>query len=73
MLLDDYRAGSLNLTEHRNKQAILDHLSNKGVKVTTWDGWHNLDAAERSLGEAEGRERKKIVEWDDMVNASHPE
>ena len=32
-----------------------------------------LDAAERALGEAEGRERKKIVEWDDMVNASHPE
>ena len=73
MLLDDYRNGTLTPTEHRDDQAILDHLKDKGVKVTTWEGWHNLDAAERALGEAEGRERKKIVEWDDMVNASHPE
>ena len=73
MLLDDYRNGALTPTEHRDDQAILDHLKDKGVKVTTWEGWHNLDAAERALGEAEGRERKKIVEWDDMVNASHPE
>ena len=48
-------------------------LAERGIPVTTWDGWHNLDAAERALGEAEGRERKKIVEWDQMVTSSHPE
>ena len=73
MLLDDFTAGRLTPTTHRNDEAILDLLATKGVQVTTWDGWHNLDAAERALGEAEGRERKKIVEWEDMVSASHPE
>ena len=29
-----------------------------------------LDAAERALGEAEGRERKKVREWDEMLRHS---
>ncbi len=41
--------------------------------MTTWEGWHRLDAAERALGEAEGRERKKIVEWEDMVRHAGPQ
>ena len=73
MLLDDFTTGRLTPTTHRSDEALLDLLATKGVQVTTWDGWHNLDAAERALGEAEGRERKKIVEWEDMVSASHPE
>lgn len=42
-------------------------LKQRGIPVTTWDGWHALDAAERELGQAEGREHKKIVEWNDML------
>ncbi|MCQ4627361.1 FAD-dependent oxidoreductase [Corynebacterium sp. CCUG 65737] len=73
MLIDDFRNGSLELTDKRDPQDILDLLASKNVNATTWEGWHNLDAHERALGEAEGRERKKVVEWNDMVTASHPE
>ena len=52
---------------------LLELLDARGIAVTTWEGWRNLDAAERSLGEAEGRERKKIVEWDEMIASSQPE
>ncbi|HKM24805.1 MAG TPA: pyridine nucleotide-disulfide oxidoreductase, partial [Corynebacterium sp.] len=54
-------------------EAILELLHEREIAVTTWDGWYNLDAAERALGEADGRERKKIVEWDQMLFSSHPE
>nr|VDG64152.1 NADPH-ferredoxin reductase fprA [Streptococcus thermophilus] len=73
MLIDDFRNGTLELTDKRDPHDILDLLASKGVNPTTWEGWHNLDAHERALGEAEGRERKKVVEWNDMVTASHPE
>lgn len=42
-------------------------LAAKGIDYLTWDSWHALDAAEVAAGEAEGRERKKYVEWDEMV------
>ncbi|MDO5453506.1 MAG: FAD-dependent oxidoreductase [Corynebacterium sp.] len=73
MLLADHEAGKLDLAPKRELQAILDRLAASDVAVTTWDGWHRLDAAERAAGEAEGRERKKIVEWDDMVKHAGPE
>ncbi|MCZ9309697.1 FAD-dependent oxidoreductase [Corynebacterium uberis] len=70
MLLADFAAGKLDAPEadKDNREAVVEFLKSKGIAVTTWDGWHRLDAAERALGEAEGRERKKIVEWDEMVS-----
>ncbi|MDO5669348.1 MAG: FAD-dependent oxidoreductase [Corynebacterium sp.] len=73
MLLEDFAAGLLDAPTRPEADAILDLLKERGIAVTTWDGWHNLDAAERALGEAEGRERKKIVEWDEMIASSQPE
>ncbi|GAB3073518.1 FAD-dependent oxidoreductase [Corynebacterium aquatimens] len=74
MLIDDFHAGKLTPAPKRtSEEAFKFFTEEKGLKVTTWEGWHNLDAAEKAAGEAEGRERKKIVEWDDMVRASHPE
>ena len=73
MLLEDFNAGRLSAPSKPEPQAVLELLDARGIAVTTWEGWRNLDAAERSLGEAEGRERKKIVEWDEMVVSSHPE
>lgn len=64
MLLADFAAGKLGRT---NFADVLDVLQAKGVKTTSWEGWYALDAAEKSLGEAEGRERKKVVEWEDML------
>ena len=73
MLLEDFKNDNLNLTKHRDPEKIIELLSERGIAYTTWEGWHRLDAVEREQGEAEGRERKKIVEWDDMVRAAEPE
>ncbi|NMO03595.1 FAD-dependent oxidoreductase [Gordonia sp. TBRC 11910] len=52
--------------------AIIALLEGKGVPFTTWDGWYRLDEHERKLGEAEGRERVKVVEREEMLAASEP-
>ena len=53
--------------------AVNELLESKGIDFLDWEGWHKLDAAERTAGEAEGRERKKHVEWDEMVTHSKGE
>lgn len=53
--------------------AVNELLESKGIDYLGWEGWHKLDAAERTAGEAEGRERKKYVEWDEMVTHSKGE
>ncbi|WP_193564346.1 FAD-dependent oxidoreductase [Pseudonocardia sp. EV170527-09] len=45
-------------------------LERRGVAYTTWSGWLALDKHERSLGEARGRERTKVVPREDMVEIS---
>lgn len=51
--------------------AVLEHLSGKGVEFTTIEGWEKLDNHERSLGEAQGRERIKVVPRDEMIQISN--
>jgi ferredoxin--NADP+ reductase len=53
-----------------SENAIIDHLTQRGLQYTTWDGWYQLDAYERSLGMLESRERVKVVERDLMVAVS---
>lgn len=67
MLLNDYQAGNLAAPAQPEDEAVTQFLVDKQIAYTTWDGWHRLDEAERALGAGEGRERKKIVEWDEMV------
>lgn len=71
-LLEDFDAGRLESPKpgFATTEAVNDHLAARGIEVVDWAGWHNLDAAERAAGEAEGRERKKIVEWGDMLAAA---
>lgn len=69
-LIADWEAGRLVAPAKPTHNDVDEFLANKGLQVTTWEGWHALDAAERAAGEAEGRERKKLVEWADMVAAS---
>lgn len=69
-LFDDAASGLLTAPLIDAPDALLDLLAERDVTVTTWDGWQRLDAHERALGEAEGRERKKVVEWDEMVEHS---
>ncbi|MFD6855816.1 FAD-dependent oxidoreductase [Rhodococcus sp. NPDC060090] len=71
-LLEDRAAGRLNTPENPEVDGIVKFLEEKQLPYTTWQGWYRLDAHERSLGEAEGRERVKVVEREDMFRASEP-
>lgn len=73
MLIADAEAGNLTPPISNDPDAILSLLDSRGIDYTTWEGWHRLDAAERAAGEsdtAHPRERKKIVEWEDMLGHS---
>lgn len=51
-------------------EAITEFLAERGVDFIEWSGWQLLDAYELALGEAEGRERIKVVSRDEQVNIS---
>ncbi|GAA3361056.1 FAD-dependent oxidoreductase [Saccharopolyspora gregorii] len=70
-LLDDL--DSMPTAEEPDRESVLRLLDDNGVRYTTWDGWNLLDAHEQALGEAQGRERIKVVERDDMINISRSE
>lgn len=69
-LLDDHANGRLLTPESPEEDAVVSFLEGKGITYTTWEGWYALDAAEKALGEPQGRERIKIVERDEMLRAS---
>ncbi|MET9698477.1 FAD-dependent oxidoreductase [Streptomyces sp. NPDC006529] len=69
-LLDDHAAGRLPGAADPEPDAVPAFLEERGVRYTTWEGWHRLDAHERALGAAEGRERVKVVEREDMLRHS---
>ena len=52
------------------ESAIPELLASRGVRFTTIDGGHALDAHEASLGQSEGRARVKVVPRDEMLAAS---
>ncbi len=67
-LLSD--ADTLTAPKFSSPDAILDFLAARGIPFTTWDGWGRLDAHEKSLGSAAGRERIKVVEREEMTRVS---
>ncbi|MFF3454098.1 FAD-dependent oxidoreductase [Streptomyces sp. NPDC002730] len=69
-LLDDHGKGRLHTPVAPGEDAVVNFLEGRGVRYTTWEGWHRLDAAERALGAAEGRDRVKIVDREGMLRAS---
>lgn len=73
MLIADADAGKLAAPTHTGADDIFDLLRERGVDYATWEGWYKLDEAERALGAADvnfPRERKKIVEWEEMLGHS---
>lgn len=50
--------------------AIESLLRERGVRYTTVQGWQYLDQFERQLGESQGRERVKVVDREQMLDAS---
>ena len=75
-LVDDAKSGSLKRTG--SPEELLGVLEDRGVQVTTWDGWEMLDAYEKELGEKFGelpeekgvRERVKVVSRKAMTDIS---
>ncbi|KQM82315.1 FAD-dependent oxidoreductase [Agromyces sp. Leaf222] len=59
--------------ESPSEESVLELLDSRGIAYTDLDGWHRLDQHERSLGEADGRVRIKVVPRDDMVQVSRAE
>jgi ferredoxin/flavodoxin---NADP+ reductase len=67
-------AGTLAAPAAGDPAAIIDLLDARGIRFTTWNGWLDLDAHERALGEAFAlpdadatRERVKVVPRDEQV------
>ena len=60
-------------------ETFSDYLGAKGIRYTTWEGWHRLDDHEKALGAAsqdakgESRERVKVVDRDEMIRISRGE
>lgn len=69
-LLEDHANGIGFSPAKPQPEDIEDFLHSKHLDYTTWSGWYALDKHERSLGEAEGRERKKVREWEEMLKHS---
>ncbi len=53
-----------------DEAAVVATLESKGVDFVGWPQWLKIDARERALGEAEGRERIKLFERSQMVAIS---
>ncbi|WP_412543304.1 FAD-dependent oxidoreductase [Longispora sp. K20-0274] len=69
-LLADHAGGHLPGAADPDPEAVVAHLRGRGTRYTTWDGWNLLDAHERAIGDAEGRERVKVVDREDMLRHS---
>jgi len=65
-LLED--AGQLTLCEAPDTGAVLDLLSQKGVRVVSFDDWQKIDASEIERGQKAGKPREKYVSVEEMVS-----
>jgi ferredoxin--NADP+ reductase len=50
-----------------DEAAVVALLNERGVDFVGWPEWLLIDARERELGEAEGRERIKLVDRADFL------
>lgn len=57
----------LSAPDQPTRAAFVSHLDERGLDYTTWAGWERLDSHEIALGEADGRERTKVVSRADML------
>lgn len=49
------------------EDAIVELLQSRGVEFVGWPQWLMIDAKEKALGEAQGRERIKLVDREDFL------
>lgn len=73
-LVEDAEAGKLDrIADRTDGEPLTALLDDRGVKYTTWQGWEILEEFEKALGEAQGRERVKVVERATMTAISRGE
>ena len=53
-----------------SEESVIELLESRGVDYIDWADWLKIDAKEVALGEAEGRERIKLVEREDFLNVA---
>jgi ferredoxin--NADP+ reductase len=63
-------APQLSRAPHRDRDAVLGMLSEKGLPVTDFEGWDRLDLHERGLGEPHSRERIKVHTREEMTQVA---
>ncbi len=56
--------------ENADESAVDALLNSRGVEFVGWPQWLMIDAWEKSLGEAEGRERVKLVDREDFLRVA---
>ena len=56
-----------------SEASVVELLESRGVQFTDLAGWRRLDAHELALGAANGRERIKVVDRDEMTRISRGE
>ena len=65
-LIEDARAGLLPTPSKDDVDALLAQAEH----LCSWRGWQAIDELERQAGEAQGRPRVKLVEWDALRAAA---
>ncbi|HEU4929907.1 MAG TPA: FAD-dependent oxidoreductase [Candidatus Krumholzibacteria bacterium] len=53
-----------------SREAVLDLLASRGVRVVSYAQWRAIDAAEVARGAAAGKPREKFVDVDEMLSAA---
>ena len=66
-LLED--VSQLTPCEVPDTKVVLDLLSQKGVRVVSFDDWQKIDASEIERGQKIGKPREKYISVDEMISA----
>ncbi|MCI0688599.1 MAG: FAD-dependent oxidoreductase [Sporichthyaceae bacterium] len=54
----------------RDPDAVINVLAERGVRVVTWTGWRAIEQVEAALGQAQGRDRIKIADREELLRAA---
>lgn len=69
-LATELESGALPEPAEPDPQAVRDMLTDRGVDLVDGDAWLEIDARERGLGEAAGRERTKLPGRAEMLEVA---
>lgn len=69
-LLEDVEGDRLPRATEPERAAVDAHLASRGVTPVSTQGWRAIDAAERALGAAHGKDRMTLHEWTAMLRVA---